>query len=432
MGTSRLEIHLDRLRDITNPAFFPLYKIRQRFLILVGGAGSGKSHFAAQKIIKRCMQERHHVGVFRKVHRTLKLSVFAQLRGVIGQFGVAPLWHINKTDLTLTFVPNGSRISCFGLDDPEKLKSVYGLTDAWIEEATELSELDLAQINLRVRGKSDGYKQIILSFNPISVLSFLKKRFFDTLDPERVYTFHSTFRDNQHIDPEYKIELEKLRDIDEMLWQVYGEGKWGALGNLVYGGFLGEPWPARLVDFGADELFYGLDFGYTHPTALIECQMLDGEIYLTEKIYASGLTNPDLIREMKDLGIDPDAPIYADAAEPGRIEEIRLHGFNVFPADKGPGSVIGGIICVKSFKVHTCPENVNLNNEAESYKWAERRDGSKLDAPVPFDDHAMDAMRYAIWTHLRGRLGGESLVIEDLIEKAQRAGDYSLDRLPGE
>lgn len=432
MPINEIEIHLDKLKAATCPAFFPLYKARERFLVMVGGAGSGKSHFAAQKIIKRCMQEHHHFGAFRKVHRTIKLSAFAQLQGAIAQFGVGPLWKPNKTDLSLRFIPNGSQISCFGMDDPEKLKSIYGLTDAWCEEATEFSEADLNQINLRVRGKSDAYKQIMLSFNPVSVLSPLKKRYFDVQDPGRIRVFHSTFRDNPFIDAEYKRELENLKHTDPDLWRIYGEGLWGVISDLIYPGFICEPWPERLEEFGPDELFYGLDFGYRHPTALIECAMLDNEIYMTEKIYASGLTNPMLIEEMIEQGISFEAPIYADAAEPGRIEEIRKAGFNVFPADKGPGSVLGGIVLVKGLRVHTKPENVNLNNEAQTYKWATRKDGSKLDAPVPFDDHAMDAMRYALWTHLRARIGGESVLIDDLIEKARRSGDYSLPMLPGE
>ena len=60
---------------------------------------------------------------------------------------------INRTDYSIT-LPNGTQFLCMGLDDPEKIKSITGLTDAWMEEATEFSMDDFSQINLRIRHPS--------------------------------------------------------------------------------------------------------------------------------------------------------------------------------------------------------------------------------------------------------------------------------------
>lgn len=63
---------------------------------------------------------------------------------------------------------NGSSFLFAGLDDPEKIKSITGLTDAWLEEATEFSVDDFSQIDLRIRHETAKNQMLILSFNPVS------------------------------------------------------------------------------------------------------------------------------------------------------------------------------------------------------------------------------------------------------------------------
>jgi phage terminase large subunit len=49
---------------------------------------------------------------------------------------------------------------------------------------------------------------------------------------------------------------------------------------------------------------------------------------------------------------------------------------------------------------------VNLNREAAMYKYRETKDGILLDEPVKANDHALDALRYALHTHCGPRGGG--------------------------
>ena len=88
--------------------------------------------------------------------------------------------------------------------------------------------------------------------------------------------------------------------------------------------------------------------------------------------------------------------MYADSAEPARIEEIGGAGFDVHPADK---SVKDGILYCKRLKFYTTAESVHLNEEKRTYKWKSDRNGNILDEPVKFKDHLMDAKRYALYTH---------------------------------
>jgi len=219
------------LWDESNPAFFPLFFDEHRYMILKGGGGSGKSIFAGRKVIERCMDEPgHRFLVCRKVARTLRDSCFQQLIGQCSALGITV--KPNYSDMVIKFA-NGSMILFAGLDDVEKLKSIYNVTGIWIEEASELLESDFNQLDIRLRGQTEHYKQIIVTFNPISINHWLKRRFFDQKD-DRVITSETTYKDNRFLDPENIRVLEAYKDTDEYYYTVYCLGQWGTTGKTVF------------------------------------------------------------------------------------------------------------------------------------------------------------------------------------------------------
>ena len=367
------------LCECVNNIFQPFLGNQSRFLVLYGGAGSGKSYFAAQKVIMRCLTETPHTLVcVRKIARTLRESVFVALLGVISQWGLADHFRVHETNMTFTCLDNGNRILCVGLNDPERIKSItgadgLGITGGWVEEPTELTPFDLIQFDLRLRGRSPNYKQIILTFNPISHLHWLKGRFFDNESPNTTIS-KTTYLNNRFIDDGYEAVLFATRNESETYYQVYALGNWGVLKGVIYKPF--ESLARYPDEFG--ETIYGLDFGFNHPTALVGIGLRDGEVYLDEAFYETGKTNADLIKAMGAMGISKRHPIYADSAEPDRIMEIKRAGYNIHPADKGQGSVIAGIDFCKSMKIYTRPGNININNENAAYRYREDKDGTPL------------------------------------------------------
>lgn len=226
---------LKRLRDGSNDTFWPLFRDHSRYLVLCGGGGSGKSIFAGRKLLERVTSEPGHRWlVCRKVAKTLADSCFAQLRGQIAESYPDAGAKILSGELEIRFA-NGSIILFAGLDDVEKLKSIYNITGIWIEEASELTEADFNQLDIRLRGETKYYKQIILSFNPISITHWLKRRFFDTQDP-RATTHRSTYKDNRFLDDEAIRTLEAFKDSDPYYYQVYCLGEWGVTGKTVFDG----------------------------------------------------------------------------------------------------------------------------------------------------------------------------------------------------
>ncbi len=241
-GTERREARKRRadawyraLKRSSNRAFLPLFFDEHRYLVLCGGGGSGKSIFAGRKVLERVTTEPGHRWlVCRKVARTLRDSCFAQLRGQIADHYPTAGARFNLSDMRITFA-NGSEILFAGLDDVEKLKSIYDITGIWIEEASEITEEDFAQLDIRLRTVFPYYLQMILSFNPISITHWLKKRFFDTPD-ERARTHRSTYLDNRFLTEEARRTLEAFKDTDEYYYTVYCLGEWGVTGKTVFDG----------------------------------------------------------------------------------------------------------------------------------------------------------------------------------------------------
>lgn len=232
------------LAESSNQTFMPLFGDEHRYLVLKGGGGSGKSIFAGRKILERSVSEPgHRFLVCRKVARTLRESCFQQLLGQLAQYYPHVQYKVHRGDMAIFFA-NGSQILFAGLDDVEKLKSIYGITGIWIEEASELLESDFNQLDIRLRGETRQYKQIILTFNPISMQHWLKRRFFDHKD-KRARIHESTYKDNRFLDDEAKRTLEAFRDQDEYFYQVYCLGMWGVTGKSV---FDGKAVTARLLE----------------------------------------------------------------------------------------------------------------------------------------------------------------------------------------
>ena len=225
-----------KLRETNNDAFLPLYFDKHRYLVLKGGGGSGKSIFAGRKVLERAATEPgHRVLVCRKVARSIRKSCFDQLKDQAYTYYADQIAFIPKgenSDMYIRF-RNGSVIFFSGLDDTEKLKSIFDITMIWIEEASELQEADFNQLDIRLRTDFPYYLQMIITFNPVSITHWLKRRFFDRKDP-RALVHESTYQDNRFLTEEAVRTLEAFRDTDEYYYMVYCLGQWGVTGKTVF------------------------------------------------------------------------------------------------------------------------------------------------------------------------------------------------------
>lgn len=231
------EVRVQIPKKAFNSVYLPYLHEESRYLILYGGAGSGKSVFAVQRyLVKLLKNPMCNLLVTRAVGNTNRDSTFALFRQVIYRWGLSQYFRIWESDLRIRCRLNHNEVIFKGLDDSEKLKSVTfsrgELTDVWVEEASEITEADFNQLDVRLRGKGTK-KQIVLSFNPIDVNHWIKKRFFDRQSPE-ASVLHTTYQDNGFLDSEYKTLLESYRETDPYYYQVYCLGEWGVLGKTIF------------------------------------------------------------------------------------------------------------------------------------------------------------------------------------------------------
>ena len=268
-----------------NDAYIPLLNNQSRFLVLYGGGGSGKSVFAAQKIILRIVGENHHKFLcLRKIGETVKDSIFAELQSAIDELGLTDEFRVNKTDRTFTHLNTKNLILCKGLDEPQKIKSIKGITGMWLEEATDFEENDLDQLDIRIRGEKLNYVQYILSFNPIDENHWLKRRFFDKQDAYSTVC-HTTYMDNFFLSDEDRQRLESLKERNELFYNVYCLGRWGIVvksDKFMYA-FSNEK---HVIDFYEPNKYLPIlvsyDFNVSPMTAIIGQQNGDSVVIFDE------------------------------------------------------------------------------------------------------------------------------------------------------
>jgi len=369
------------------------WKSQAKIIVNEGGARSSKSISLCQYIIRKC-RERSSIKVLilRKTRVSLRLSTYRDFIGLLKAYGIYNEVAHNKSDLIYTF-PTGSFVRFGGMDNISQVKST-GWNLVWLEEANEFTKADYLFIKTRV-SESGKNNKILMSYNP--EICWVQ----DLEGQAGVQFIFSNYQDNPFLEKDYIEMLKSLKNEDDTYYKIYALGKRARAGNIIYNEFIMEQsFPAF------KDIFRGLDFGFNHPTALIEIGMTgwdSKDIYLTEQIYQSHLTTPELIDLMKEqIPVDKRKnPIYADSEDPKAIQEIYEAGFNIKAAEKGPGSVREGILFTKCFKFHTLPTNINLNKEAKIYKWKVDKNGNVLDEPVKFKDDCMNAMRYALFSHLK-------------------------------
>ena len=148
---------------------------------------------------------------------------------------------------------------------------------------------------------------------------------------------------------------------------------------------------------------YGLDFGFTNdPTACVKifADTRKRELYLDQVIYQRGLLNRDIADRLEAYGVPKrGACIYADCAEPKSIAELCSFGYNVKPCYKA-SKITEQIAFVQGFKLYITKRSLEALKECRGYVWQTDKDGNAINVPTPFNDHAMDAMRYGVFTAL--------------------------------
>lgn len=355
---------------------------KYRVIANQGSTRSGKTYSISQLIALFIPhKEKVTISVVSPSLPHLKRGARRDILKILEDAGIYTDEQFNKTDNVYHY-PNGSYIEFFGAEDSGKVRGP-GRDILYINEANLLPYNIYQQLALRTK------KTIFLDFNPVDEMSWV----YDVADKEGNILIHSTYKNNPFLPKEQVEEIESLKDADENLWKVFGLGERGKSQEIIY-----THWRTGQFPDGC-EVCYGLDFGYSVPTALVKVGFKENQTYVQEMLYETKLTTTDLIERLKVLNIQRADEIFCDNAEPKTIEELVRAGFNAKPAEK---DVYAGIQKVKSQPLNITPDSSNLIKEIKSYKWKVDKDGKVHpdEQPVKIWDHLCDAMRYAIFTKL--------------------------------
>ena len=369
-----MKIDFSEFFGIINKSFWDFFENKSRIRISYGGGGSGKSVEAFQECIyKLIMEPGHNYLICRKVAATNKTSTYSLFQQLIynlalntndseANVNVSKYFKINKTDLSITNKLNGNMVIFKGLDDIEKIKSITYpngvLTDIIIEEASEITQRDFNQLNVRLRGKAKVPFQITMLLNPINDQHWIKKEFFDLQSYQKKYNvsiLKTTYKDNVFIDEDYKAVLEGYWDIDYEFYKVYCLGEWGSFGNVIFTNWVSMPCPYREEDF--DSIYSGMDYGFEHPSVIVKIGFKDGNMYSYNELCCEHKTNMEFIKLNEEFNIlRKGERSIGDSAEPARIKEWVQSGYGVIAARKGPDSVSRGIDFIKSQRWYIDPD----------------------------------------------------------------------------
>nr|DAZ32808.1 MAG TPA: terminase large subunit [Caudoviricetes sp.] len=391
-------------REMVGGGYDEYLRFKGRYRICKGSRASKKSATTSLDYIKNMMKyPQANLLVVRKTGRTLKDSVYTQLKWAVHKLQVDAFWKFTESPLEMTYLPTGQKIYFRGLDDPLKVTSIAVdvgvLCWMWIEEAYEITkEDDFNILDESIRGSVPPglWKQITLTFNPWNEKIWIKKRFYDAEPDEDILAITTNYMCNEFLDEADLRVFERMKRDNPKRYKVAGLGNWGIVDGLVY-----ENW--REEAFSLEEIKHcntacGLDFGYTNDPTAFFMGFLDTtakKLYVWDEMYEKGMSNKAIHKKIVDMGYSKER-IIGDSAEPKSIDELKGLGLRIKGAKKGKDSVMNGIQWIQDLEIIIHPRCVNFLTEISNYTWDEDRFGNKINKPIDDFNHLMDAMRYAL------------------------------------
>lgn len=373
------------------PYYFQLRNSTAKIVIEQGGTSSGKTYTTLQVLFDIAISERDKViTIVGQDIPNLKKGAYRDAKKI---WASEP--HIqkcfdkpNETDRIFRCKRTGSILEFNSYQDEQDAKS--GKRDyLFVNEANGIPYNIFWQLYIRTK------ERCWIDYNPTS--RFWAHDLMGTPEAETYYTDH---RNNEYLTDEQHQRIENIKDPE--LFRVYARGMTGCITGLIY-----RNWD--LVDAMPDTYKWrviGLDFGYNDPTAIVDIRFADGDLWIDEICYRSGMLTREIAEAVREADAESET-IVADCAAPTAIAELkRDHRLRVVPSQKGADSIVHGIRTLQGYKIHLTRRSVNGKRELESYKWQVDRDGNTTNRPIDEYNHFLDALRYGATNRLKGGATG--------------------------
>jgi len=365
------------------------YTAAASVIVNQGGTSSGKTYAIEQVLFcLACETPKQIITVVGQDIPNLKAGALRDALNIYNSSDQikAMVKSYNKSDRVFEF-HNGTIIEFKSYDNAQDAKS--GKRDyLFINEANGITYDIYTELALRTR------ERVFIDYNP----NFNFWVHDHVIGKPGVQLIISDHRHNPFIKQTMRDKVESLKAVDIELWKVYARGLTGKVSGLVF-----DNWHiCNDIPPDAKRIAAGLDFGFTNDeTGCLLVYTQNGELWVDEMFYETGLTNTDIAVRLTTAGISKSTEIIADSAEPKSIEELKRLSWNIKGAKKGPDSIKNSIDILRRHKINITRRSVNLRNEIARYKWRIDRSGKTINEPVDAYNHLIDPLRYIALNKLK-------------------------------
>lgn len=411
-------------RPLPTPAQF--HATKARYAMILGGNRSGKTEANCADLCMRLLDCHPHHDTRRENRYWFATLDWGYLGAVIWGEKLKRMlperyiqdiaWHNKAREIPeIIWMTNGKRLDLKSYEAGKSKFQAASLDGIYLDEQIPHQGEEIwRECRMRVIDRS-GF--IRWSFTPVIYQEWLKT-LVDT-PPREYFIAYANLNDNRksrggYID-DYEIDL-LIGEWPESVRVTRIEGRFAGFEGMVF-----KEWqPAvhvvnpRLIP---RDWTHGIaiDFGYNNPfCALLYAIDPDGRFWFLAEHFKSHTLLKDHAEVLKAWMRDyPVRHIWADHDAQDRAE-LEACGIPTKPAKKDvlpgiervsaalrvKGNGQPGLLVFRETDVNPgmgCP---SLIREFASYRWAEKREGlNAKEEPLKLDDHAVDACRYAVYSH---------------------------------
>ncbi len=339
-------------------------------------------------------------GLCGKTIRSLRRNVVTPLLPLLQSLGFDCEEKLSQNVLLVRSGSVQSRFYLFGGKDEGAAALIQGVTLCGVlfDEVALMprSFVEQAMARCSVSGS-----RFWFNCNPEHPEHWFYREWIVQAEQKNALYLHFTMDDNPSLSDKVKRRYEKL--YTGAFYERFVRGRWVAAFGAVY------PFMERTemyADVPADlcEFAVSCDYGTVNPTSMGLWGKKDGVWYRVDEYYfdsrREGYQKTDEEhyaaleqlangRKLRQVVVDPSAASF--------IEVIRRHG--KYRVTAAQNNVADGIrktaVALKEGSIRICKNCAAARREFQLYRWAS---GTRADAPVKENDHAMDDIRYFVTT----------------------------------
>ncbi len=368
-----------------------LWSKEARHIALRGGRGAAKSRSIGTALVLQAAESHRRVLCGREVQRSIKDSVKRLLDDEIARCGFSHLFTSTETEIR---GPNESLFIFTGLKgNAAGIKSIEGVTDAWIEEASTVSQASIETLIPTIRQPGS---RLIWSWNPDLETDPVDVMFCGPNGPPPRTILKMVNYDANPWFPDVlreEMEFTRSRDIDKYNHVWLGQYRRNSEARVF------KNWRVETFDtpIGAEHRL-GADFGFSiDPSCLIRCHIVGRTLFVDYEAWGLNVEIVNLPMLFMSVPESEKWFITADSARPETISHLKKNGFpKIVSAIKGARSLEEGVEFLKGYDIVVHPRCQHLIDELTHYSYkVDSLTGQITSVLEDKNNHCIDALRYA-------------------------------------